>query len=217
MALLLVPAGASAASPVLEFVAPGHSWPVSFTTKGGAVTAEGFDEVMECAGSSGEGKITGAHKAEAEFVFTECHTKGGAKCTSGGAAGEKEIKTGEIGAELVYIAQAKHEVAVLLNPAGHTYMEFKCGGIPARGEGSFLAPGGPLNTETTSFTTTLSKSSASEGVQTPDEYEGVWGEKLKAIPLGEKNKNEKLEPTGVESTIAVTTAEPIEVRAIVLS
>ena len=169
---------------------------------------------MECAGSSGEGKITGAHKAEAEFVFTECHTKGGAKCTSGGAAGEKEIKTGEIGAELVYIAQAKHEVAVLLNPAGHTYMEFKCGGIPARGEGSFLAPGGPLNTETTSFTTTLSKSSASEGVQTPDEYEGVWGEKLKAIPLGEKNKNEKLEPTGVESTIAVTTAEPIEVRAI---
>jgi flagellar biosynthesis GTPase FlhF len=212
-ALLLVPAGASAASPVLEFVAPGHSWPVSFTTKGGAVTAEGFEEVMECAGSSGEGKITGAHKAEAEFVFTECHTKGGAKCKSEGA-GAEEIKTGEIGAELVYIAQAKHEVAILLNPAGHTYMEFKCGGIPARGEGSFLAPGAPLNTETTSFTTTLSKSSMSGGVQTPDEYEGVGGEKLKAIPLGEKNNNLMLEPTGVESTITVTTAEPVEVRAI---
>jgi hypothetical protein len=138
----------------------------------------------------------------------------GAKCTSGGTAGEEEIKTGEIGAELVYIAQAKHEVAILLNPAGHTYMEFKCGGIPARGEGSFLTIGGPLNMETTSFTTTLSKSSESGGVQTPDEYEGVWGEKLKAIPLGEKSNNLKLEPTGVESTITVTTAEPVEVRAI---
>ncbi len=212
-ALLLVPAGASAASPVLEFVAPGHSWPVSLTTKGGPVTAEGFEEVMECAGSSGEGKITGAHKAEAEFVFTECHTESGAKCKSEGA-GAEEIKTGEIGAELVYIAQAKHEVAVLLNPAGRTYMEFKCGGIPARGEGSFLAPGAPLNTETTSFTTTLSKSSMLGGVQTPDEYEGVGGEKLKAVPLGEKNNNMMLDPTGVESTIAVTTAEPVEVRAI---
>ena len=210
-ALLIVPAGASAASPVLEFVVPGHSWPVSFTTKGGTVRAEGFEEVMECTGSSGEGKITGAHKAEADFVFTGCHTEGGAKCKSDGAGtGEEEIKTGEVGAELVYIAQAKHEVAILLNPAGHTYMEFKCGGIPARGEGSFLAPGSPLNTETTSFVTTLSKLG---GVQTPDEYEGVGGEKFKAIPLGEKNGNSILDPTGVESTITVTTSEPVEVRA----
>jgi hypothetical protein len=89
-------------------------------------------------------------------------------------------------AELVYIDQAKHEVAVLLNPHGGTYMKFECEGIPARGEGPFLAPGSPLNTETTSFTTTLSKSGAPEGVQTPDEYEGAGGEKLKAIPLGEK-------------------------------
>jgi phage shock protein A len=51
-------------------------------------------------------------------------------------------------------------------------------------------------------------------VQTPDEYEGAGGEKLKAIPLGEKNNNLLLEPTGVESTITVTTAEPVEVRAI---
>jgi len=85
------------------------------------------------------------------------------------------------------------------------------GGIPARGEGPFLAPGAPLNTETTSFTTTLSKSG---GLQTPDEYEGAGGEKLKAVPFGEKNNNLILDPTGVESTITVTTAEPVEVRAI---
>jgi hypothetical protein len=183
IALLLAPAGASAASPVLEFVVPGHGLPVNFTTAGGKVTAEGFEEVMECADSSGEGKITGARRAEAEFVFTGCHTEGGAKCKSE-SAGVEEIKTGKIGAELVYIDQAQHEVAILLNPHGGTYMEFKCGGIPARGEGSFLAPGAPLNTETTSFTTTLSKSSMSGGVQTPDEYEGAGGEKLKAIPFG---------------------------------
>jgi hypothetical protein len=213
MALLLVPAGASAASPVLEFVAPGHSWPVSLTTEGGAVTAEGFSgAVMTCAHSSGQGEITGPRRAVAKFEFTKCKT-GAQKCESKGA-GVEEITTGPIEAELVYIDQKSHEVAVLLNPHGGTYIRFECGGVAARGEGSFLAPGGPLNTETTSFTTTLSKSSMSEGVQTPDEYEGAGGEKLKAIPLGEKNNNEKLERTGVESTIAVTTAEPVEVRAI---
>lgn len=215
-AMLLVPAGASAASPVLEFVVPGHSLPVALTTEGGEVKAEGFSgAVMTCAHSSGQGEITGPRRAVAQFEFTECKTgsPGSQKCKSEGA-GAEEIKTGRIEAELVYISQKNHEVAVLLNPRGGTYMSFECGGIPARGEGSFLAPGAPLNTETTSFTTTLSKSSVSEGVQTPDEYEGAGGEKLTAIPLGEKNNNLMLEPTGVESTIMVTTAEPVEVRAI---
>jgi hypothetical protein len=213
MALLIVPAGASAASPVLEFVVPGNTFPVNLTTEGGEVTAEGFSgAVMTCAHSSGQGEITGPRRAIAKYEFTECKTAspGSQKCKSEGA-GAEEIKTGPVEAELVYISQKNREVAVLLNPRGGTYMKFECGGIPARGEGLFLAPGGPLNTETTSFTTMLSKSG---GVQTPDEYEGAGGEKLKAIPLGEKNNNSMLEPTGVESTITVTTAEPVEVRAI---
>jgi len=210
LALLLVPAGASAASPVLEFVAPGHGLPVSLTTAGGEVTAEGFSgAVMTCTHSSGQGEITGPRRAIAKFEFTGCNADP-QKCKSEGA-GEEEIRTGLIEAELVFIDQAKHEVAVLLNPHGGTYMKFECGGIPARGEGPFLAPGAPLNTETTSFTTTLSKSG---GLQTPDEYEGAGGEKLKAVPFGEKNNNLILDPTGVESTITVTTAEPVEVRAI---
>ncbi len=216
VAALAAPAGASAASPILEFLAPGHGLPVSLTTEGGEVTAEGFSgAIMTCAHSSGQGEITGPRRAVAKFEFTECKTgsPGSQKCKSEGAAAE-EIKTGLIEAELVWLNQAKREAAILLNPRGGTYMTFECGGIPARGEGLFLAPGSPLNTETTSFTTTLSKSSASEGVQTPDEYEGAGGEKLKAIPLGEKNNNLMLEPTGVESTITVTTAVPVKVRAI---
>jgi hypothetical protein len=215
-ALMLGPAGASAASPVLEFVVPGNTFPVSLTTEGGEVTAEGFSgAVMTCAHSSGQGEITGPRRAVAKFEFTECKTAspGSQKCKSEGA-GPEEIKTGRIEAELVYISQQNREVAVLLNPRGGTYMKFECGATPARGEGPFLAPGAPLNTETTSFTTTLSKSSMAEGLQTPDEYEGTGGEKLKAVPLGEKENNLTLEPTGVESTIMVTTAEPIEVRAI---
>jgi flagellar biosynthesis GTPase FlhF len=211
VAALAVPPAASAASPVLEFVAPGHSLPVKFTTAGGAVTAEGFSgAVMTCAHSSGQGEITGPRRAVAKYEFTGCTAGGSPECKSTGANAE-EIRTGLIEAELVYIDQKNREVAVLLNPRGGTYMNFECGATPARAEGLFLAPGGPLNTETTSFTTTLSKSG---GVQTPDEYEGAGGEKLKAIPLGEKNNNLLLEPTGVESTIAVTTAVPVEVRAI---
>ena len=167
---------------------------------------------MTCAHSSGQGEITGPRSAIAKYEFTGCKT-GAQKCESEGAEVE-EIRTGLIEAELVYVDQKNREVAVLLNPHGGTYMRFECGGIPARGEGPFLALGGPLNTETTSFTTTLSKSSKSGGVQTPDEYEGAGGEKLNAVPLGEKNNNLLLEPTGVESTITVTTADPVEVRAI---
>jgi flagellar biosynthesis GTPase FlhF len=177
------------------------------------VTADGFSgAVMTCTHSSGQGQITGPRRAVAKYEFTGCNADP-QKCKSEGA-GEEEIRTGPIEAELVYIDQKKHEVAVLLNPHGGTYITFECGGVPAHGEGLFLAPGSPLNTETTSFTTTLSKSSALDGVQTPTEYEGAGGEKLKAIPLGEKNNNLLLEPTGVESTITVTTAEPVEVRAI---
>jgi hypothetical protein len=164
---------------------------------------------MTCAHSSGQGEITGPRRAIAKFELTGCNADP-QECKSEGA-GAEEIKTGSIEAELVYVNQKNREVAVLLNPRGGTYIKFECGGVPARGEGSFLAPGGPLNTETTSFATTLSKSG---GVQTPDKYEGVGGEMLKAIPFGEKNNNLKLEPTGVESTITVTTAEPVEVRAI---
>jgi predicted transcriptional regulator len=92
------------------------------------------------------------------------------------------IETGTIEADLVYIDQAKHEVGVLLNPSGGVYITFRCGGELVEGRGPFLAPVGPLNTQTTSFTASLSRSGA---VQTPNEYENAIGEKRKAVPMGE--------------------------------
>jgi hypothetical protein len=216
-ALLLVPAGASAASPVLEFVAPGHGLPVSFTTESGEVTAQmaGFENLVHCTASSGKGEITGPRSTISEYRFTGC-TADGARCKSASAQNEEEITTGPIEADLVYIDQARAQVGILLNssdgahPSAGVYISFECGGIPAEGRGSFLAPGSPINQEVTSFRATLSQL---DSVQTPDEYEDESGEILQAIPTGKRGST-KLVPTGVEATFVIHTSVPVEVKAI---
>jgi hypothetical protein len=210
MALLLVPAGASAASPVLEFVVPGHSFPISFITEGGAVSAQmaGFQTLVHCAASHGEGEVTGPRSTVSKYQFTGCSAEG-QKCKSAGAK-EEEITTGPIDGDLVYIDQAKDEVGILLNPGGGTYISFECGGESAEGKGSFLAPVSPLNTETMSFTATLTQSNS---VQTPDEYEGEKGEALYVFPTGRRGTHEFV-PTGVELAMTVTSSVPGEIKAI---
>jgi hypothetical protein len=217
--LLGVPAGASAAaSPVLEFVAPGHSWPVSLTTESGPVTAEmaGSELILECAESHGQGEITGPRSVVAKYQFTGCkaHEPGKSthKCKSG--AKEEEIATGPIEADLVWIDQAKDEVGMLLNPNGgptQPYISFECGGVSAAGFGPFLSPGSPINQNVSEFTMTLKRFGST---QTVTEYEGEKGEKLQAVPTGEKEKNGQRVDTSVEMTVAVHTSVPIEVRAI---
>ncbi|HEY3828103.1 MAG TPA: hypothetical protein VGL57_02795 [Solirubrobacteraceae bacterium] len=219
MALLLVPAGAAAVEPVLEFVVPGNAFPVAFTTEGGAVTAEmaGFASVVNCSASHGEGELTGPRSAVAKYVFTGCVTEHGSstKCQSATALNEGEITTGQIPAELVYISQAKHAVAILLNPDNTlsediVYMTFKCGGESVEARGPFLAAVGPVNQEANSFTTTLSQLA---GAQTPDEYENLRGEMFKAIPEASREGNPFV-TTGVASTITVHSAVSGTIRAI---
>jgi hypothetical protein len=214
VALLLVTGASSAsASPVLEFVVPGHSLPIGFTTESGAVSAEmaGFSSLVHCTASHGEGEITGSRSTVSEYRFTGCVTEGGSnqKCKSTGAS-EEEIKTGPIDAELVYIDQARREVGMLLNPGGDTYIAFECGGESAEGKGPFLAPVSPINQEATSFTATLSQLGS---VQTPNAYENEKGELLQAIPTGRRGSNEFV-PTGVEAAFAIHTSVPVEVKAV---
>jgi hypothetical protein len=219
LALLLVPAGASAASPVLEFVVPGNTFPVSLTTASGRVTAEmaGSELVLECAESHGQGEITGPRSVVAKYQFTGCtaHELGNLtphKCKSSNV--EEEITTGPIEADLVWIDQAKDEVGMLLNPNGgptQPYISFKCGGVEAAGFGPFVSPGSPINQNVPEFTMTLKRSGST---QTVTEYEGEKGEKLQAVPTGEKEKNGQRLDTSVEMTVAVHTSVPIEVRAI---
>lgn len=214
--LLSVPGGANAASPVLEFVAPSHGLPVGFTTESGPVIAEmaGFSNVVHCAASGGEGEITGPRSAVAEYRFTGCVAEGASihKCKSEGAS-EEEIVTGAIDADLVFLDQAKREVAMLLNPGGGTYIAFECGGESAEGRGPFLAPVSPLGTAATTFTATLSQSGS---VQTPNEYEGPFGERLKAVPEG-RHGSSGLVSTGVEAALTIKTNVPVEVRAMSLA
>jgi hypothetical protein len=210
--LSIVPASASAVSPVLEFVTPGKAFPVALTTESGPVNAEmaGFSALVDCTASHGSGELTGPRSAVAEYTFTGCTTEQpSAKCKSEGASAE-EIKTGPIAAELVYVDQAKHEVAMLLNPGGGIYMKFECGGELTEASGDFLAPGGPINQEATSFTLTLSQFDA---LQIPDEYETLSGERLQAVPMGKRGSHEPA-TTGVEATFTVHTAVPVEVRVI---
>lgn len=210
--LLLVPAGASATSPALEFVVPGHNLSeVSFTTESGIVSAQmaGFEVLVHCTSSHGQGKITGPRSTVSEYQFTGCTAAGGStKCKSG--VNEEEITTGPIESDLVWIDQAKGQVGILMNPSGIPYIKFTCGGEPAEGKGSFLAPVSPLNHETTSFTATLSQAAS---VQTPDQYEGEKGEALYAFPTGER-EGKSFVPTGVEATFTITSSLSGYIKAV---
>lgn len=92
LALTVAPAHAKAASPVLEFVAPGTAFPIGFTADGGPVTAElaGFDSVVHCSDSVGDGVITGPRSTVSNYFFTGCVAQGGThnnqECKSEGAA-----------------------------------------------------------------------------------------------------------------------------------
>jgi hypothetical protein len=213
---LTVTAQAKAASPVLEYVAPGTAFPIGFTAEGGPVTAAlaGFDSVVHCSDSEGDGEITGPRSTVSSYVFTGCVAQGGThndqECKSDGATNAEEITAEEIEADLVYIDQAKHEVGMLLNPDEGVYMTFKCGGELVEASGSFLSPVGPINKEATSFTATLSKSGA---VQTPNEYENALGEKRQAIPMGKRGAN-PLATTGVELSFTIHTSASLQIKAI---
>jgi hypothetical protein len=210
-----VAAGASAASPVLEFVSPGNHFPISFAANGGEVTAAmtGFETVVHCTGSHGEGEITGPRSTVSNYVLTGCETQGGVdggrKCKSEGA-NEREITSPMIEAELVFIDQAQHEVGMLLNPHGGVYLSFECAGESVEATGLFLSPVGPINQEATSFTATLSRSGA---IQTPDEYENANGEKVPAIPVGKRGAHPSA-ATAVELGFTIIPSVPLEIRAI---
>lgn len=215
LALTVAPAHAKAASPVLEYVAPGTAFPIGFTASGGPVTAAlaGFATEVHCSESEGKGSIIGPRSTVSAYVFKGCVAQegpdDGAQCQSEGA--DTGVITAEaIEADLVFINQAKHEVGMLLNPDGGVYMNFKCGGELVKASGPFLSPVGPINKDATSFTATLTALGA---VQTPSEYENALGEKRLAIPMG-KRETKPLATTGVELGFTIHTDASLQIKAI---
>lgn len=217
LALAAAPAGASAASPVLEFVPSSSSFPIPFEAEGGSVNAKlgGYDRIMECTHAEGTGEITGARTTLSSYVFSGCTARpisgpgSPVKCSSAGA-GEEEIRSATIEADLVYLDQANHEVAVLLNPGGGIYMEFDCEGALIKASGPFLSPVGPVNQLAASFTAVLERNGNS---QTIDEYEDLSGVKHQAIPMAEVNA-EPPDTSGVELAFTIRPSVPLQIKAV---
>ncbi len=217
LALTIAPAGANAASPVLEFATPGGAFPVAFEADGGAVSARlgEFDRIVRCADSEGDGEITGPRTTLSSYVFTGCVAEeiggGGTdlKCTSPGAA-EEEIRSEEIEADLVYLNQSKHEVAMLLNPGGGLYMEFECGTNVIKASGPFLSPVDPVNKLAGSFEAALKRNG---NAQIPSVYEGLNGGVQQAVPTAVVNTEEP-DQSGVELKFTITPNVPLEIRSV---
>ncbi|HYJ21187.1 MAG TPA: cell envelope integrity protein TolA [Solirubrobacterales bacterium] len=217
LALAVAPASANAVSPVLEFSSPGNSLPIPFEAEGGTVSARlgEFDRIVNCSDSEGEGEITGPRTTLSSYVFTGCVAQpisgGGVdlKCTSAGAS-EEEIRATTIAADLVYLDQAKHEAAMLLNPGGGIYMEFECGTNLIKASGPFLAPVSPVNKLADSFTAVLERDGNS---QTIDEYEDLNGVKHQAIPTAVVNE-EPPDTSGVALSFTIQPSVPLEIKAI---
>jgi hypothetical protein len=214
LALAVIPAQAKAASPVLEF-APVSAFPIPFEAEGGEVTAAmtGFETVVHCDDSEGEGEITGPRSTVSNYFFTGCETQGGsaggAECKSEGASAG-EITSESVEADLVFINQATHQVGMVLNPHGGVYLEFKCGGELVKAIGSFLSPVDPINKLSSSFTAILSRVGTQ---QTPTEYETVTGERHQAIPTGER-EGTPAASTGVALGFTIKPSVSLEIRAI---
>jgi len=207
------PANAEAASPVLEYVGS-SPFPIGFTAEGGEVTAEmaGYDTVVHCSDSEGEGEVVGPRATLSEYVFSGCEgIEGGshAECHSQGADPEI-IETEAIEADLVYLDQAKHEVAMLLNPGGGVYMNFECGSELVEARGPFLAPVDPVNKVASAFTVTLTSAGAT---QVPSEYENALGETRKATPTGERAGHLPA-TTGVDLSFTIHPSAPLEIKAV---
>jgi hypothetical protein len=217
LGLAIAPAYASAASPILEFVPTGSSFPIPFEAEGGAVSAGlgDFDRIVNCSDSEGGGQIIGPRTTLSSYVFTGCVAQviegpgTDLNCKSEGAS-EEEIRSETIGTDLVYLDQTKHEAAMLLNPDGGVYMEFECGANLVKASGSFLAPVNPVNKLTDSFTAVLERNGNS---QTITEYEDLNGVKHQAIPTAVVN-GELPDTSGVALSFTIETNSRLEVKAI---
>jgi len=217
LTLAMAPAYASAASPVLEFVPSGSSFPIPFEAEGGTVSARlgDFDRIVNCSDSEGGGQIIAPRTTLSSYVFTGCVAQviegpgTDLNCKSDGAS-EKEIRSETIGADLVYLDQTKHEAAMLLNPEGGVYMEFECGTNLVTASGPFLAPVDPVNKLADSFTAVLERDGNS---QTITEYEDLNGVKHQAVPTAVVN-GEQPDNSGVALSFTIEPDTPLEVKAI---
>jgi hypothetical protein len=184
-----------------------------FTTKGGLGVLETKNgTTVSCKTETSGGEYTGPKTVGGVVVkFNECES-GHFKCkTVGSAEGELVTKTleGVIGVEKKGLKPSANKIAFDLFPAGKTgfFIEFGCGPLPVRVQGSVLVPLTPTNKM--AMTITL-KYTAKKGKQKPEKFEGEPKDVLES-----SLKNLPFEQSGQTITTVQTNEELLELNTVV--
>ena len=146
-----------------------------FTTKGGLATLETRNgTTVNCETETSGGEYTSPKTVGGVVVkFNGCQS-GGFKCkTVGTAEGELVTKTleGVIGIEKKGATLKANKIAFDLFPAGKTglFIEFGCGPLSVKVQGSVLVPLKPTNKMESSL---ILKYTGTKGKQKPEKFEG---------------------------------------------
>jgi hypothetical protein len=184
-----------------------------FTTAGGLAVLETKNgTTVNCKKETSGGEYTGPKTVGGVVVkFTECES-GGFKCkTVGSGEGELVTKTleGVIGIEKKGLTTKANKIAFDLFPNGKTglFIEFGCGPLPVKVQGSVLVPLKPTNKMESKITL---KYTAKKGKQKPEKFEGEAKDVLESAL-----KNLPFEQAGQTITTVQTNEEALEINTVV--
>jgi hypothetical protein len=180
----------------------------AFTVEGSTVVLkEVTGSNFTCDSVKAEGKFLTAKTASIAFKFFNCGVSG-AFCKTIGA-GEGEITTGTLPAELVYLSKEKHEVGLVVNYHATEFATWTCPTVKEGGiDGSIIVPIAPVNTKTASFTLGFA---GKEGVQQPSSFEGAE-EKVSAFPTMSLFGG-SFEEGSLGSSMTISDLEKVEIKA----
>jgi len=184
-----------------------------FTTKGGlGILETKSGNTVSCKTETSGGEFTSTKTVGGVVVkFNECESAGFKCSTVGSAEGELVTKAleGKIGIQKKGAKATSNKIAFDLFPLGKTglFIEFSCGPLPLKVQGSVLVPMTPTNKMTSALTL---KFAASGGKQKPENFEGepkdVLESSLNGLPF---------EQSGQTITTVQTSEEPLELNTVV--
>jgi hypothetical protein len=195
-------ASASAAKP--EFVLKSGSFPVGFTSTGGAATWETTSgETLSCTSITDGGAITGTKTGSVTLTFKGCTTTMFGfpiSCKSSGRA-SGEVQTNLLATHL-YSDNTRSKVLEDLAPAsGSNFAQFECAGL-----GTVVWTGqllGEFPTTNTFLHSTSLIFKQTKGVQAFSAYENETGELVSAYLQTSKNGGTPVR-MGIEATDGIT-------------
>jgi hypothetical protein len=184
-------------------------WPPvdpGLTVTAGTVTFETTGHiVITCGSASGSGEITGPQSTSQSLVLSGCHASGlpgvASECQNRGA-GSGEIATEALTGRIALIEAKGSDVGLDLAGASGTIASFECGGTPVVLSGSVIVAVRPNKMASTQAL----KYKARKGVQAVESLKGEANDVLETSAGGPS------EQTGLNGTVTLATAEPLEIK-----